>query len=56
VLSLVLASFGGGDDEGNGAPICVGCGVTAIPGHHAGVPVAFVCDNPDCESYGEAVR
>ncbi len=43
------------DAEGNGAPICV-CGVTAIPGHSAGVEVAFVCDNPDCEEYGQRVR
>lgn len=44
------------DDEGNGAPICPWCGVTAIPGHHAGVRAAFVCDNADCEGHGEAVR
>lgn len=34
----------------DGAPIC-GCGVTAIPDGSGG----FVCDNPDCEVYGESV-
>lgn len=38
------------------APICRWCGVTALPGTAVGRPtVAFVCDNPDCPGYGEAV-
>ncbi|MEX2621190.1 MAG: hypothetical protein WD250_13335 [Egibacteraceae bacterium] len=40
----------------NDAPICPWCGVTALPGASAGVPAAFVCDNPDCEAFGEPVR
>lgn len=39
----------------NDAPICPGCGVTALPGPAAGSKSAFVCDNPDCECFGEAV-
>lgn len=34
----------------DGAPICPACGVTALPDG-----AAFVCENPDCEAYGEAV-
>lgn len=33
-----------------GAPICA-CGVTMLPDGGGG----FVCDNPDCEAYGESV-
>ncbi|MEX0659994.1 MAG: hypothetical protein WD080_12750 [Egibacteraceae bacterium] len=38
------------------APICPSCGVTALPGAAVGIPAAFVCDNPDCEAFSEAVR
>ncbi len=42
-------------DEGR-PPICPACGVTALPGDLAHVlDTTFVCDNPDCESYGEVV-
>ncbi|MCD9625463.1 hypothetical protein [Rhabdothermincola salaria] len=34
-----------------GAPICPACGVTALPDEHGG----FVCENPDCEAYGDEV-
>ena len=38
------------------APICPACGVTALPGELAHViDTSFVCDNSDCESYGEVV-
>jgi hypothetical protein len=38
------------------APICPFCGVTALPADPAHViDVAFVCENPDCEAYGERV-
>ncbi len=40
----------------NNAPICTCCRVTALPGAAAGIPAAFVCDNPDCESFGEPWR
>ncbi len=35
----------------DGAPICPACGVTALP--EGGDD--FVCDNADCESYGEEI-
>ncbi len=38
------------------APICPCCGVTALPGDPANViDVRFVCDNADCEAFGEVV-
>lgn len=42
--------------EEDRAPICAACGVTALPAspRHV-VDPAFVCDNPDCEVYGEIV-
>lgn len=40
---------------GRGAPICPGCGVTALPGSAVGVTADFVCDNADCEAFGEPV-
>ena len=47
------------DDEAVGdgrAPICPACGVTALP-QEGGDPLdgGFVCENPDCESFGDAV-
>lgn len=45
----------GEDDEGR-APICPACGVTALPAEGLGVGgSSFVCENPDCDAYGEAV-
>ena len=44
------------DQPDDRAPICGACGVTALPGDQAGASeAAFVCENPDCEAYGEAV-
>ncbi len=39
------------------APICPACGVTALPAEGLDVvdPV-FVCENPDCEAFGDAVE
>lgn len=38
------------------APICPACGVTALPGELAHVAdTTFVCDNAECDSYGEVV-
>ena len=38
------------------APICQACGVTALPASTSNViDTAFVCDNADCEAYGEVV-
>ena len=42
-------------DEGR-APICPACGVTALPAETANVlDATFICENPDCEAFGEAV-
>ena len=40
----------GGD--GDRAPICPACGVTALPSETG---EGFVCENPDCSAYGEPV-
>lgn len=45
------------DDHGvDRAPICPTCGVTALPAETANVlDSAFICENPDCEAFGERV-
>ena len=38
------------------APICPYCGVTALPAHRSNVIDShFVCDNEDCEAFGEGL-
>ncbi len=38
------------------APICGACGVTALPAETANVlDATFICENPDCEAFGEPV-
>ena len=42
-------------DEGR-APICPYCGVTTLPAELSHViDTHFVCDNADCEAYGERI-
>jgi hypothetical protein len=41
-------------DEEDRAPICPYCGVTALASE-SGDGETFVCENPDCEAFGEAV-
>ena len=44
------------DAEVERAPICPVCGVTALPAETANViDSAFMCENPDCDAYGEPV-
>ena len=44
------------EDEGR-APICPYCGVTALPAETSNViDSGFVCDNAECEAYGEPVE
>jgi hypothetical protein len=44
------------DAEVDRAPICPVCGVTALPSERAPDPdTTFVCENPDCEAFGEPV-
>ncbi len=46
----------GPDDEEDRAPICAACGVTALPAEPAHViDTRFVCENPDCEAFGDEV-
>jgi hypothetical protein len=43
------------EDEGR-APICPFCGVTALPADPANViDTRFMCENPDCEAFGQQV-
>lgn len=43
-------------DEGR-APICPYCGVTALPAELSNVlDTDFVCDNADCEAYGDTIE
>lgn len=42
-------------DDGR-APICPFCGVTAMPRDPSPViDTRFVCENPDCDAFGEMV-
>lgn len=39
------------------APICPFCGVTALPADASNViDSGFVCENPDCDAFGDAVE
>ena len=39
------------------APICASCGVTALPAETSNViDSVFVCENPDCEAFVDAVE
>ena len=43
------------DSEGadvDRAPICPSCGVTALPSEST---AGFVCENPDCDAFGEPI-
>jgi hypothetical protein len=43
-------------DDGR-APICPYCGVTALPVDPSHViDVGFVCENPDCEAFGDRIE
>jgi hypothetical protein len=37
------------------APICPFCGVTALPAESVSSDGEFVCENPDCEAFGEII-
>ena len=46
----------GEDGESGRAPICPECGVTALPADPSYViDTRFVCENPDCDAFGEEV-
>ena len=42
-----------GEAEGDRAPNCPFCGVTALPSERADGD--FVCENPDCTAYGDVI-
>jgi hypothetical protein len=38
------------------APICPACGVTALPVEsYDTIDAVFVCENPDCDAFGDPV-
>ena len=44
------------DDDGR-APICPYCGVTSLPAEISSVlDPAFVCNNEDCDAFGDEIR
>ena len=44
------------DQRGDRAPICAACGVTALPADPSHVvDTRFVCENPDCDAFGEEI-
>jgi hypothetical protein len=44
------------DAEVERAPICSYCGVTTLPADLSNViDTRFICENPDCEAFGETV-
>jgi hypothetical protein len=44
------------DAEVDRAPICPACAVTALPSAPSNVlDTPFVCENADCEDYGETL-
>ena len=54
----MMASMSEGDDfDIERAPICPSCGVTALPAETSNViDSGFVCENPDCDAFGDAVE
>jgi hypothetical protein len=45
------------DPDDGRAPICPYCGVTALPAELSHVlDTDFICDNADCDAYGERVE
>jgi hypothetical protein len=42
------------DTDDDRAPICPYCGVTTLPADPSNViDTRFVCENPDCDAFGE---
>ena len=44
------------DADADRAPICPYCGVTALASESPSAAGAFVCENPDCEAFGDEVE
>ena len=43
------------DGDDGRAPICPACGVTALPMEGGAEELRYVCENPDCEAFGDEV-
>ena len=56
-LTVMINSMARFDDQDEQrAPICPSCGVTALPADPANViDTEFVCENPDCDAFGERI-
>ena len=54
----MMTSMSEGDDAAiERAPICPSCGVTALPAETSNViDSGFVCENPDCDAFEDAVE
>jgi hypothetical protein len=54
----MMTSVSEGDSADFGrAPICPSCGVTALPAETSdALDSGFVCENPDCDAFGETVE
>ena len=54
---MIILMTEGDDADVERAPICPSCGVTALPADTSSIlGSAFVCENPDCEAFGDAVE
>jgi hypothetical protein len=54
---MMSSVFDDDDIEGERAPICPSCGVTALPAENSNViDSGYVCENPDCDAFGEGVE
>jgi len=56
-ISAKISAVSYDDDETEDrAPICPYCGVTALPADPSNViDTRFMCENPDCEAFGDEV-
>ena len=51
-----MSGWNDASDEEGRAPICPYCGVTTLPAELSHViDTDFVCDNEDCEAYGDRI-
>ncbi len=54
---MIILMTEGDDADVERAPICPSCGVTTLPADTSNVLDSnFVCENPDCDAFGDAVE
>ena len=52
----MVAFYDDDREQEDRAPICPHCGVTALPADPSNViDTRFVCENPDCDGFGDDV-